>query len=250
MIQLIPSLDLLGGGVVRLLHGDFDKVTHYELKPEEWVTKLVDAGATRIHLVDLDGAFGLALQPDFRLFPRLFPNVRFQLGGGLRSRAIIEQALESGFDAVVGTLAVEKPRELAGLPTDRVIVALDLRGDRVVTKGWQATSSCDSTDVFESLLTLGFTHALVTDVNRDGSMQGPGLEATAWIAKEGFSVQASGGLRNLEDLVTLGTIPGVQGAISGKALLEGRIALDDPRTRAALAGGAGPKAEAASAGGD
>lgn len=237
MIQLIPSLDLLGGGVVRLLHGEFGQVTHYEVKPEDWVAKLVEAGATRIHLVDLDGAFGLALQPVFHLFPKRFPTVRFQLGGGLRSRGIIEQALESGFDAVVGTLAVEKPRELAGLPKDRVIVALDLRGDRVVTKGWQATSSCDSTDVFESLLTLGFTRALVTDVSRDGSMQGPGLEATAWIAKEGFSVQASGGLRSLEDLAALEAIPGVQGAISGKALLEGRIALDDPRARPALAGG-------------
>jgi phosphoribosylformimino-5-aminoimidazole carboxamide ribonucleotide (ProFAR) isomerase len=196
------------------------------------------------------------------LFPKLFPHIRFQLGGGLRSRAAIEKALENGFDAVVGTLAVEKPRELAGLPADRIIVALDLRGDRVVTKGWQATSSCDSTDIFESLLTLGFTRALVTDVSRDGSMQGPGLEATAWIAKEGFSVQASGGLRSLDDLIPLATIPGVAGAISGKALLEGRIPLDDPRTRAALtegggppveaapAGGAGPKAEAAPAGGD
>ena len=238
MIQLIPSLDLLGGGVVRLLHGDADKVTHYELKPEDWIARLAEAGATRIHLVDLDGAFGLALQPDFHRFPRLYPRVRFQLGGGLRSRAIIEQVLDSGFDAVVGTLAVEQPRALAGLPTERIIVALDLRGDRVVTKGWQATSSCDSTDVFESLLSLGFTRALVTDVSRDGSMLGPGLEATAWITKEGFLVQASGGLRNLEDLTTLAAIPGVQGAISGKALLEGRIDLDDPRTRAALAGGA------------
>lgn len=236
MIQLIPSLDLLGGGVVRLLRGDFGKVTHYELKPEAWVAKLVEAGATRIHLVDLDGAFGLALQPDFQVFPKRFPQVRFQLGGGLRSRVIIEQALENGFDVVVGTLAVEKPRELAGLPTDRVIAALDLRGDRVVTKGWQATSSCDSTDVFESLLSLGFTRALVTDVSRDGSMQGPGIEATTWIAREGFSVQASGGLRNLEDLAALAAIPGVVGAISGKALLEGRIALDDPQTRAALSG--------------
>lgn len=250
MIQLIPSLDLMGGGVVRLLHGDADKVTHYEVKPEAWIERLVEAGATRIHLVDLDGAFGRALQPDFHRFPKLHPRVRFQLGGGLRSRESIERVLDSGFDAVVGTLAVEQPRALAGLPADRVIVALDLRGDRVVTKGWQATSSCDSTDVFESLLTLGFTRALVTDVSRDGSMQGPGLEATAWIAKEGFMVQASGGLRNLEDLTALETIPGVQGAISGKALLEGRIDLDAPRTRAVLAGGGGPKAEAASAGGD
>ena len=229
MIQLIPSLDLLGGRVVRLLHGDFDKVTRYELKPGDWIEKLVEAGATRIHLVDLDGAFGLVLQPEFHVFPKLFPKVRFQLGGGLRSRAIIEQVLESGFDAVVGTLAVEKPRELAGLPTDRVVVALDLRGDRVVTKGWQATSSCESTDVFESLLTLGFTRALVTDW-WDGSMRG-----RSWghlIAKKDCA--ASGG----RETIALETIPGVEGAISGKALLEGRIVLEDPRTRVALSGGA------------
>jgi phosphoribosylformimino-5-aminoimidazole carboxamide ribotide isomerase len=234
MIQLIPSLDLLDGGIVRLLHGEIGKVTHYELDPEQWVGSLVAAGATRIHLVDLDGAFGLARQPTFHTFPKLFPKVLFQLGGGLRSRGLIEQALEGGFDPVVGTLAVERPRELAGLPPDRVIVALDLRGNQVVTRGWQADSSCDSTDIFESLLTLGFKRALVTDVSRDGSMEGPGLEATAWIAQEGFQVQASGGLRNLDDLAALAAIPGVIGAISGKALLEGRIPLDDSRTRAAL----------------
>ncbi len=234
MIQLIPSLDLLRGGVVRLLHGEANQVTHYELSPEAWIAQLVAAGARRIHLVDLDGAFGLARQPHFRHFPAQFPEVRFQLGGGLRSRAAIEQALVDGFDAVVGTLAVEKPRELAGLPAGQVIVALDLRGDRVVTKGWQAESSCDSTDIFEALLSLGFERALVTDVARDGSLQGPGLEATSWIAREGFQVQASGGLRNLDDLAALDAIPGVQGAISGKALLEGLITLDDPRTRLAL----------------
>lgn len=236
MIQLIPSLDLLGGGVVRLLHGDFGKVTHYELRSESWVAKLEEAGATRIHLVDLDGAFGLARQPQFQALPKSFPKVRFQLGGGLRNRTAIEQALEDGFDPVVGTLAVEQPRQLAGLPPDRIIVALDLRGDRLVTKGWQAESPCESTDVFESLLTLGFRRALVTEVSRDGSMLGPSLESAAWIAREGFQVQASGGLRTLSDLDELGKIPSVIGAICGKALLEGHIALDDPRTRAALGG--------------
>ncbi|HJW08582.1 MAG TPA: 1-(5-phosphoribosyl)-5-[(5-phosphoribosylamino)methylideneamino] imidazole-4-carboxamide isomerase [Holophagaceae bacterium] len=242
MVQLIPSMDLLGGRVVRLLHGDFEKVTAYELDPLAWVEKLVDAGATRIHLVDLDGAFGLACQPHFIGYPRIFTEVRFQLGGGLRSREAVERVLDAGFDPVVGTLAVEHPRELAGLPAHHVICALDLRGDRVVTKGWTAESVCETTDVFESLLTLGFNRALVTDVSRDGSLEGPGLEATRWIAKEGFQVQASGGLRDLRDLKPLAEIPGVVGAISGKALLEGRIDLHAPATRAALAGSAQPAA--------
>lgn len=236
MIQLIPSLDLLGGRVVRLLHGDFDQATFYTWTPAAWVEQLVEAGATRIHLVDLDGAFGLALQAAFGSFPKQFPQVRFQLGGGLRSRAAIERALDAGFDAVVGTLAVERPKELVGLPTERVICALDLKGDRIVTKGWTAESTCESTDVFESLLTFGFKRALVTDVGRDGTLEGPGLEATALIAKEGFDVQASGGIRNLEDLDSLETIPGVVGAISGKALLEGLIDLEAPATTSALKG--------------
>ncbi len=236
MIQLIPSLDLLGGKVVRLLHGDFDQVTTYDREPTAWVQRLLDAGATRIHLVDLDGAFGLARQGTFKLFPKLFPEAAFQLGGGLRTRAAVQEVLDLGFEAVVGTLAVEKPRDLAGLPAHRVICALDLKGDRIATKGWQAESVCESTDVFESLLTLGFRRALVTDVGRDGTLEGPGLEATRFVAREGFDVQASGGLRDLSDLESLAAVPGVVGAITGKALLEGRIDLAAPATRAALAG--------------
>ncbi len=221
---------------MRLLHGDFNQVTTYELDPLSWVQQLVDAGATRIHLVDLDGAFGLARQPHFIAYPRLFPTVRFQLGGGLRTREAVDRVLDAGFDAVVGTLAVEEPKALVGLPTEHVICALDLRGDRVVTKGWTAESVCESTDVFESLLTFGFRRALVTDVTRDGSLEGPGLDATRWIAKEGFQVQASGGLRSLSDLSLLKQVPGVVGAISGKALLEGRIDLKAEKTRTALRG--------------
>ena len=196
----------------------------------------MQAGAQRIHLVDLDGAFGQARQGRFSAFPARFPEVTFQVGGGLRDRAAIQQVLDQGFEAVVGTLAVEQPAALKGLPSGRIIAALDLQGDRIVTRGWQAPSACASTDVFEALLTLGFDRALVTDVSRDGTLEGPGVQAVAWVAREGFRVQASGGVKDLEDLASLTGIPRVVGAISGKALLEGLISLEDPRTRAALAG--------------
>jgi phosphoribosylformimino-5-aminoimidazole carboxamide ribotide isomerase len=188
--------------------------------------------------VDLDGAFGQPRQGTFLRLPAQYPGIRFQLGGGLRTREDVAAALDQGFDAVVGTLAVERARDLKGLPGDRVISALDLKEGRIVTRGWQAASACASTDVFESLLVLGFHRALVTDVGRDGTLEGPGLNAAALVAKEGFQVQASGGLRNLADLDTLAHIPGVVGAISGKALLEGLLPLDDPATRAALEGAA------------
>lgn len=237
-MQLIPSMDLLQGRLVRLRHGDRKQATFYDFTPERWIEQLIEAGARRIHLVDLDGAFGEPRQGAFTGFPARFPQVRFQLGGGLRDRAAIEEVLTLGFDAVVGTLAVEQPSALRGLPGDRVVAALDLKGQRIVTRGWQSDSACDSTDVFEALLTLGFDRALVTDVSRDGTLEGPGLEAAAWVAREGFQVQASGGVKNLSDLPALAALPGVVGAISGKALMEGHIPLDDPRTRAALEGGA------------
>ena len=115
-MQLIPSLDLLRGRLVRLRHGDPDQATFYDLTPEGWIRQLAEAGARRIHLVDLDGAFGQPRQGRFSHFPALFPGIRFQLGGGLRDRAAIEEVLALGFDAVVGTLAVEQPALLRGLP--------------------------------------------------------------------------------------------------------------------------------------
>lgn len=237
IVQLIPSMDLLEGRVVRLHKGDRAQATFYEVAPEAWVEALAGAGATRIHLVDLEGAFGGEKQDAFAAFPARYPAIRFQLGGGLRSRDRIQAALDGGFEAVVGTLAVEKPRELAGLPPSGILVALDLRGRRVMTRGWVAESVCESTDVFESLLTFGFRRALVTDIDRDGTLAGPGLEAAAWVASEGFEVQASGGLRGLADLDALAAIPGINGAISGKALLEGRLDLSEAAVRAALTGG-------------
>lgn len=237
-MQLIPSMDLMKGRLVRLRHGDPAQATFYDLTPEAWVGQLIEAGARRIHLVDLDGAFGGARQGAFTTFPARFPEARFQLGGGLRDRGAIEAVLDLGFDAVVGTLAVEQPAALKGLPCKRIVAALDLKDRRIVTRGWQSASACASTDVFEALLTLGFDRALVTDVSRDGTLEGPGLEAAAWVAKEGFRVQASGGVKDLSDLAPLASIQGVVGAISGKALLEGFISLEDPHTRAALEGGA------------
>ena len=237
-MQLIPSLDLLQGRLVRLRHGDLKQATFYDFEPEEWVERLAEAGARRIHLVDLDGAFGKPRQGRFTDFPVRFPEIRFQMGGGLRDRRTVEEVLAQGFDAVVGTLAVENPTALAGLSRNHVVAALDLKGERIVTRGWQAPSATASVDVFKALQGLGFKRALVTDVSRDGTLEGPGLEAAAFVAKAGFQVQASGGLKAISNLQPLTGIPGVVGIISGKALMEGFVSLDDALTRAALEGGA------------
>ncbi|MBI4913483.1 MAG: 1-(5-phosphoribosyl)-5-[(5-phosphoribosylamino)methylideneamino] imidazole-4-carboxamide isomerase [Acidobacteria bacterium] len=235
-MQLIPSMDLMDGRVVRLRKGDPARSTFYDLEPEAWIQRLVEAGATRIHLVDLDGAFGRPRQNRFRSFPGRWAGVRFQLGGGLRSKELVDSVLAEGFDAVVGTLAVESPSALRDLPGDRILAALDLKSGQVATRGWTEAAARTHDKIFRELRDLGLDRALVTDVDRDGGLEGPGLESLHLVARAGFSVQASGGLRDLEDLAACATVPGVTGAISGKALLDGRISLDDPRTRAALGG--------------
>lgn len=233
-MQLIPSMDLLGGRIVRLRHGDRRWITYYDWTAEAWVERLVSAGARRIHLVDLDGAFGEARQPVFRAFPERWPGIRFQTGGGLRSREAVQGALDLGFDAVVGTLAVEHPEALAGLPCERIVLALDMKGGDIVTRGWAAKAARSTEEVCRALRDLGFDRALVTDVSRDGTMEGPGTEAIAKVARLGFRVQASGGLRDLADLAALRGIPGVVGAISGKALLDGALSLGDGEVRKAM----------------
>jgi len=235
-MQLIPSMDLLEGRIVRLRHGDRTQVTHYELDPATWIARLVEAGSTRIHIVDLDGAFGEARQPVFWEFPKRWPGVRFQTGGGLRSREAVQGAIDLGFDAVVGTLAVEHPETMAGLAPEHVILALDMKQGEIVTRGWVQAAGRSTEAICGELKAMNFDQALVTDVSRDGTMEGPGHEAIAKIAALGFKVQASGGLRSLADLEALKAIPGVYGAISGKALLDGALSLDDPAVRAAVKG--------------
>jgi len=234
-MRLIPSMDLLGGQVVRLLKGERASAGAYPVTPQAWVNRLVEAGARRIHLVDLDAAFGEGPQDLLRGFARAWPGVRFQLGGGLRSREAVLRAQDDGYDAVVGTLALEHPEALAGLDPARIIAALDLRAGVPAVRGWTEASARSLADVARPLLALGVTRALVTDVERDGAMAGPGLEALALVAALGFLVQASGGLRDLADLAAIAGVPGAVSAISGKALLDGVLVPEDPAVRAAMA---------------
>ena len=234
-MRLIPSMDLLDGQVVRLLKGERRSARAYEVTPAAWVKRLVDAGARRIHLVDLGAAFGEPPQPLLRSFAALWPQVRFQLGGGLRTREAVARVQAEGFDAVVGTLALENPQALKGLDPSRLVAALDVLRGVPVVRGWTQASPLTLAAVAAPLLDLGLARALVTDVDRDGAMAGPGLEALAAVAALGFRVQASGGLRDLADLALIAGVAGVEAAISGKALLDGRILPEDPAVRAAMA---------------
>lgn len=236
---LIPSIDLLGGRCVRLLHGDFAAETRYEVEPRELLDRYAGLGASWLHVVDLDGARDGTpgntgpvgeLAADSR--------IRIQLGGGLRSRVLVDAAFASGASrAVIGSAAIEEPqllRELLdGYGPERICLAVDVRIDaggtpRVRTRGWTKDTALSLWELLESFPDTPLRHVLCTDIGRDGALGGPNLDLYREAARRfpQLEWQASGGIASAEDLARLANT-GATAAISGKALLEGRIGAEE-----------------------
>ena len=236
---VIPSIDLRGGHCVRLLKGEFNAETQYPVDPRELLQRYADAGARWLHLVDLDGARDG--KPGNRELIRQLAGqsrIRIKLGGGLRDRALVEEAFTSGVSrAVIGSAAVEQPgllRELLDAHgPERICLAVDVRVDeggmpRVRTRGWVQEHQLSLWDLLESCADTPLQHVLCTDIARDGALSGPGyaLYEQARQRFPGIAWQASGGIRDAADLARLAEM-GLAAAISGKALLEGRIQLEE-----------------------
>ncbi len=238
-MKLIPAIDIRGGRCVRLLQGDFAKETRYDADPVELAAHYRALGAEWLHVVDLDGAAAgapanLALIESMRA-----DGLRVQLGGGIRDSASLEQALAIAARVVIGSLAVTAPEQVASWleshGADRFTLGFDVRLDDagtpfVATHGWTKTSTLTLADAIERFLPQGLTHVLCTDVARDGALAGPNIELYRDMVSKWprLKVQASGGVRDGDDLAALAQI-GVAGAISGKALLEDRITQDEIR---------------------
>jgi phosphoribosylformimino-5-aminoimidazole carboxamide ribotide isomerase len=232
---LIPSIDLRGGRCVRLLQGDFNAETRYDLEPHELLLRYRTLGATWLHIVDLDGAKDGVLA-NRSVIVRLATQraLNLQVGGGVRSAAVIDDLLRHGVDRViVGSAAVERPAEVRGwlsrFGTDKIGLAFDVRRDsagvpRVLTRGWTAQSRLSLWDAIATFQDSGLTHVLCTDMERDGALQGPALELYTEAVRRYPAIrwQASGGVRSAADLHALASI-GAAAAISGKALLEEMI---------------------------
>lgn len=238
-MELIPAIDLRDGRVVRLFQGDFASETRYEVTPEDLYGRYARAGARRVHVVDLDGA------RDGRAGNRLIVAtlaalgvMKLQSGGGLRASSQVRSLLSMGVErAVIGSVAVTQPDEVTSwfeeFNADRLVLALDVRIDpsgvpRVATHGWQEQSKLSLWDLVGRYERAGLRHVLCTDVDRDGALTGPNLElyAEAMARFASISWQASGGVRDAADLKQLSRI-GVSAAVSGKALIEGRIAPEE-----------------------
>jgi phosphoribosylformimino-5-aminoimidazole carboxamide ribotide isomerase len=236
---LIPSIDLRGGQCVRLLKGEFGAETLYDIDPAVLIRRYTDAGATWLHMVDLDGARDGTPGNRQLMHDLAHLNlVKIQLGGGLRSRRLIDEALISGVArAVIGSAAVDDPtllREcLEEYGADRICLAVDVRVDasgvpRVSTRGWTRELALSLWELLDSFADTPLRHVLCTDIERDGALTGPSFDlyAQAQDRYPQLQWQASGGIHSIADLVRLDEM-GLAAAISGKALLEGKIRLGE-----------------------
>lgn len=229
---LYPAIDLKDGNAVRLYKGEMDQATVFNEDPAAQARAFVDAGCEWLHLVDLNGAFAgepVNAAPVEAILREC--NVPAQLGGGIRDMATIERWLSKGLSRVIlGTVAVENPdlvREAARAFEGHVAVGIDARNGRVATKGWAEETDVMVTDLAKSFEDAGVAAIIYTDINRDGAMQGPNVEATADLARAvSIPVIASGGVSSLDDLRALKDCgAALNGAISGRALYDGAIDL-------------------------
>jgi phosphoribosylformimino-5-aminoimidazole carboxamide ribotide isomerase len=233
-MNVFPAIDLLGGKAVRLHQGRRDRATVYRDQPWELVTEFASAGAGRIHVVDLDGAF--SGNPAHReVVARIVAEspVPIQVGGGIRDRDAIEAVFDAGAQlAVLGTAAVKDPamveRACADYP-GRIVIAVDAKDGLVAVEGWVESSEVTAVELGRRAAAWGAAALLYTDVARDGTGAGPNVRATAELAAAvgaGTPVIASGGVSSLDDLRALAAehIPAV---VVGRALYDGRFTLTE-----------------------
>jgi phosphoribosylformimino-5-aminoimidazole carboxamide ribotide isomerase len=233
---IYPAVDLIGGRCVRLSQGEFDRITSYEGTPANALAAYAKAGAEWAHVVDLDGA--KAAEPrQHELIGSLAPDapLKIQAAGGVRTEAHVAALLEAGIARVViGSLAVENPELVYGwirmFGSEAIGLALDVRiiesGPSVATRGWTADSGQSLWDVGAAFAAEGLKHMLITDIGKDGMMQGPNMELMreAMTRLPTLDLIASGGVRSVEDIRAL-KADGMAGAIVGKALWDGAMSV-------------------------
>jgi len=231
---MIPAIDLKQGRCVRLRQGRMEDDTVFSDDPVAVAGRWRDAGARRLHLVDLDGAF--AGEPRHaevvRAIASAYPDLPLEVGGGIRNEETIAAYLEAGVSwAIIGTQAVRDPdfvaRACRRFP-GHVIVGLDARDGRVAVEGWAESSAHEAVDFAHGFADAGVAGIIYTDIGRDGMLEGVNVDATVRVARAaGVPVYASGGMKSLDDVRALAAAgePGIAGAILGRSLYEGTIDL-------------------------
>ncbi len=238
---LYPAIDLKGGRCVRLLRGAMDAATTYNDDPADQARRFRADGFDHLHVVDLDGAFaGASANAPAVQAILAATNAPVQLGGGVRDRAGVERWLEAGVARVIlGTAAVRDPalvREAAAAHPGRIAVGVDVRDGRVAVAGWAEASALSAVEVARRFEDAGVAALIITDIGRDGTLEGVNVEATGALADAvAIPVIASGGVASAHDITALKARAGtpIAGAIVGKALYAGRLVPADALRAAA-----------------
>jgi phosphoribosylformimino-5-aminoimidazole carboxamide ribotide isomerase len=229
--SLYPAIDLKGGQVVRLKRGEMDQATIYAEDPAAQARRFIEAGFSWVHMVDLDGAFAgkPANAAAVRAIIAAVPGAKLQLGGGIRSMETAEAWLAAGVSRIIlGSAAVKDPdfaRAACRAFPGRVALGIDARDGLVATEGWAETSDVSATDLARRFEDSGAAAVIYTDIARDGMLTGVNVAATAALARAvRLPVIASGGVAGVEDITALRAEgAGIEGAILGRALYDGRI---------------------------
>ncbi len=229
---LIPAIDIKNGRCVRLKQGRMEDETVYSENPIEMAKRWVDAGARRLHLVDLDGA--IAGKPEnadvVHEVASAFPDIPIQVGGGIRDEDTIQTYLDVGVSyVIVGTKAVTTPHFVSDICLEfpgHIIVGLDAKNGKLATNGWSKLSHHGVTDMAKRFEEDGVAAIIFTDIGRDGMMNSVNIDATVELCREiTLPVIASGGITNLDDIRALCKVAeeGIYGAITGRAIYEGTL---------------------------
>ncbi len=233
---VIPAIDLKEGQCVRLRQGRMEDSTVFGDDPVAMAGRWVEAGATRLHIVDLDGAFAGVPKnaPVIHRIAEAYPELQIQVGGGIRDADTVQTYLDAGVEfVIIGTKAVSAPHFVNDLCLEfpgRIIVGLDARDGKLAVDGWSKLSHHDLTDLAQHFENDGVMALVYTDISRDGMMQGVNVEATAKLASQvRIPVIASGGVNSLEDIRRLRAQEdeGISAVIVGRALYEDTFSLQD-----------------------
>ena len=233
-MKIIPAIDLMNGQVVRLYKGDPTKKTVYSNDPIEIAKKWEADGADMLHLVDLDATLGISSNLSIIKNISKEISIPIEIAGGLRNESLIHDVAEISNRIVLGTLAFkDKPllkKLLSCLGRDKIVVSVDHKDGEIVISGWQDKTGINLLDAINEFLEMGFSEFLLTNVNRDGTLEGPDLKYLEQACKlSNTNVIASGGISNIDDVKSVKD-KNAFGVILGKALYENKLSVREAKT--------------------
>jgi len=233
MIEIIPAIDIIGGKCTRLSQGDYATQKNYGGNPAEWARAYADCGVRRLHLVDLEGAKEAAPK-NLRTLEEIasLGLLKVEWGGGIKDDDALASVWNAGADwAIIGSIAAKEPELMLGWLRqfgNRIILGADVRDGKVAVSGWLEDSGIDLDDIIREFLPAGLEQAIVTDISRDGMLQGPSFDLYKGLQEKFPELKTivSGGVSSLDDVRRADEL-GLPGIIVGKAIYENRITLNE-----------------------